>query len=87
MNSSFQSLFQAILLCTFLLVPGRLAAQRLQDPPSPAIATVQPPRILELAEIIPLATAVSGRLASLERATEDGWLSLGWSNSSGKEIN
>ena len=62
MNSSFQSLFQAILLCTFLLVPGRLAAQRLQDPPSPAIATVQPPRILELAEIIPLATAVSGRL-------------------------
>jgi len=39
MNSSFQSLFQAILLLTLLLVPGRLAAQGLQGAPSPAAAS------------------------------------------------
>ena len=66
MNSSFQSLFQAIVLLTLLLAPGSLAAQ------SPAVATAQPPRVPELADLIPLATAVSGRLASLERAMADG---------------
>ena len=66
MNSSFQSLFQALVLLTLVLVPGRLAAQ------SPAAATAQPPRVPALDEIIPLATAVSGRLASLERAMVDG---------------
>ena len=66
MNIAFQSLFQVIVLLTLLLVPARLAAQ------SPAAATVQPPKVPELAELIPLATAVSGRLASLERAMVDG---------------
>jgi potassium-dependent mechanosensitive channel len=66
MHSAFQSLFQAMLLLTLVLVPARLAAQ------SPAAATVQPPKVPELAELIPLATAVSGRLASLERAMGDG---------------
>ena len=66
MNISFQSLFQALVLLTLLLAPGRLVAQ------SPAAATAQPPRVPELAELIPLATAVSGRLASLERAMADG---------------
>src|SRR5215813_10853594 len=66
MNSSFQSLFQAIVLLTLLLAPGSLAAQ------SPAVATAQPPRVPELADLIPLATAVSGRLTSLERAMADG---------------
>ena len=72
MNSSFQSLFQALVLLTLLLVPGRLAAQGLQGTPSPAATTAQPPRVPELAELIPLATAVSGRLASLERTMADG---------------
>ena len=66
MNISFQSLFQALVLLTLLLAPGRLVAQ------SPAATTAPPPRVPELAEIIPLATAVSGRLARLERASADG---------------
>jgi small-conductance mechanosensitive channel len=66
MQISFQSLFQAIVLLTLLLASGRLAAQ------SPAAATTPPPRVPELAEIIPLATAVSERLASLERASAEG---------------
>ena len=66
MNSSFQSLFQALVLLTLVLAPGRLAAQ------SPAAATALPPTVPELAELIPLATAVSGRLARLERASADG---------------
>ena len=66
MKTSFQSLFQAVLLLTLLLAPGRLVAQ------SPAATTAPPPRVPELAEIIPLATAVSGRLARLERASADG---------------
>src|SRR5262249_32846493 len=45
---------------------GRLGAQ-----PQTA-ATAPPPRVPELAEIIPLATAVSSRLARLERAMADG---------------
>src|SRR4030095_13495350 len=72
MNSSFQSLFQAMLLLTLVLVPGRLAAQGLQGAPSPAAATAQPPRGPALDEIIPPATAVSDRVASLERAMADG---------------
>jgi hypothetical protein len=66
MNISLQSLFQAIVLLTLLLAPGRLMAQ------SPTVATAQPPEVPELAEFIPLATAVSGRLTSLERASADG---------------
>jgi small-conductance mechanosensitive channel len=66
MNSSFQNLFQALVLLTLLLAPGRLVAQ------SPAAATTPPPRSPELADLIPLATAVSGRLARLERAMADG---------------
>ena len=66
MQISFQNLFQAIVLLTLLLAPGRLVAQ------SPAAATAPPPTVPELAEFIPLATAVSGRLASLERAMADG---------------
>jgi hypothetical protein len=65
MNIAFQSLFQAMLLLTLFLAPGRLAAQSLA-------ATAPPPAVPELAELIPLATAVSGRLASLERAMADG---------------
>src|SRR4029453_14131739 len=72
MNSSFQSLFRAMLLLTLVLVPGRLAAQGLQGAPSPVAATAQPPRVPALAEILPLATAGAGRLASLERAMVDG---------------
>jgi small-conductance mechanosensitive channel len=66
MHGSFQNLFQAMVLLTLVLAPGRLVAQ------SPAAAPAPPPRVPELAEIIPLATAVSGRLASLERASADG---------------
>ena len=66
MNSSLQSLFQAIVLLSLLLVPGRLVAQ------PPAATTAPPPTVPELAELIPLATAVSGRRASLERAMADG---------------
>jgi small-conductance mechanosensitive channel len=66
MNISCQSLLQALVLLTLVLAPGRLAAQ------SPVAAPTPPPRVPELAEIIPLATAVSGRLASLERAMAEG---------------
>ena len=66
MNIAFQSLVQALVLLTLVLAPGRLVAQ------SPAAAPAPPPRVPELAEIIPLATAVSDRLASLERAMADG---------------
>ena len=66
MNIAFQSLVQALVLLTLVLAPGRLVAQ------SPAAAPAPPPRVPELAEIIPLATAVSDRLARLERAMADG---------------
>jgi small-conductance mechanosensitive channel len=66
MNSAFQSLFQALVLLTLLLAPGRLVAQ------SSAAATAPPPRVPELAELIPLAMTVSGRLASLERTMANG---------------
>lgn len=65
MNIAFHSLFQAIVLLILLLAPGRLVAQ------SPAAATAPPHTVPELAELIPLAAAVSGRLASFERASAD----------------
>src|SRR5215831_11086569 len=72
MHISFQNLFQALVLLTLVLVPGSLAAQASQGGSAPAAATTQPPRVPELAEIIPLATALSERLASLEKALAGG---------------
>jgi potassium-dependent mechanosensitive channel len=72
MRFSLQQLFQVVLLLTLLLAPGRLPAQEPQGAQSPAAATEQPPVVPELADLIPLATALSDRLASLEKAIADG---------------
>ena len=72
MRFSLQTLFQTILLLTLFLFPGRLTAQEPQGAQSPAAATEQPPAVPELADLIPLATALSGRLASLEKTVAGG---------------
>ena len=72
MHLSFQNLVQALVLLTLVLAPGSLAAQASQGGSAPAAATTQPPRVPELAEIIPLATALSERRASLEKALAGG---------------
>src|SRR5262252_1640472 len=72
MHISFQNLFQALVLLTHVLAPGSLAAQASQGGTTPAAATTQPPRVPELADIIPLATALSERLSNLEKALAGG---------------
>ena len=67
MRCSLQNLFRAGLLLALLLSPGRLTAQEPQGAQSPTAATEQSPAVPELADLIPLATALSGRLASLEK--------------------
>ena len=64
-------LFQIVLLLTFFLLPERLIAQESQGTQPPAAAIEQPPVVPELADLIPLATALSGRLASLEKTVAD----------------
>jgi small-conductance mechanosensitive channel len=55
-----------------LLSSERLSAQESQGAQSQAAATAQPPTVPELADLIPLATVLSGRLASLEKTLADG---------------
>lgn len=72
MKCSLQNLFRAGLLLALLLSPERLIAQEPQGAQSPAAAAEQPPATPDIADLIPLATALSGRLASLERTIGDG---------------
>jgi small-conductance mechanosensitive channel len=58
-------------LLALFLFPARLTAQDPQEAQPPAAATEQPPAAPELADLIPLATALSGRLASLEKTISD----------------
>ncbi|HEV8718764.1 MAG TPA: mechanosensitive ion channel domain-containing protein [Candidatus Binatia bacterium] len=69
MKCSLQNLFRAGLLLALFLSPERLIAQEPQDAQSPAVATEQPPAVPELADLVPLATSLSGRLASLEKTS------------------
>ena len=71
MRLSLQKLFQTTLLLTLLLFPGKLIAQESQGTQPPAAAVAQPPAVPELADLTPLATALSDRLASLEKAIVD----------------
>src|SRR4051794_31964841 len=72
MRFSLQKLFQIVLLLTLLLFPGRLTAQESQGAQSPAAAKAQPPAAPDLADLIPLATVLTGRLTSLEKTIADG---------------
>jgi ABC-type transporter Mla subunit MlaD len=72
MRFSLPKPFPTILLLTLLLLPGRLTAQELQSVQAPAATTEQPPAVPELADLIPLATALSDRLAALEKFIADG---------------
>ncbi|HJY83133.1 MAG TPA: mechanosensitive ion channel domain-containing protein [Candidatus Binatia bacterium] len=67
MQWSLRNLFWAGVLLALVLSPARLTAQEPQGAQSPAAATAQPPAVPELADLIPLATALSGRLANLEK--------------------
>jgi small-conductance mechanosensitive channel len=67
MQGSLQNLCRAGVLLALVLSPGILPAQESPDAPPPAAAADQPPAVPELADLIPLATALSGRLASLEK--------------------
>src|SRR5262245_12462314 len=71
MKWSFQNLCRAGVLLALVLCPVRLPAQESQGTQSPAATTAQPPAVPEFADLIPLATALSGRLASLEKAFAD----------------
>ena len=65
MRCSLQNVFRAGLILALLLSPGRLTAQGPQG--APTAGPEQSPAVPELADLIPLATALAGRLASLER--------------------
>ncbi len=69
MRCSFQNLLRASALLALLLPSRGLAAQELQGG-APAAATEQP-AVPELADLIPLATGLSARLADLEKAAGD----------------
>src|SRR5262247_1781493 len=71
MQWSLRNLFWAGVLLALVLSPERLTAQDPQGAQSPAAATAQPPAVPELADLIPMATALSGRLASLEKFIAD----------------
>jgi potassium-dependent mechanosensitive channel len=77
MQCSLSNLFRAGLLLAFLLSPEKLTAQEPQGAQSPAVATEQPPAVPDLVDLIPLTTALSGRLASLEKTIADG-VDLSW---------
>src|SRR3954447_8379918 len=72
MQCSLSNLFRAGLLLAFLLSPEKLTAQEPQGAQTPAVATEQPPAVPDLVDLIPLTTALSGRLASLEKTIADG---------------
>ncbi len=65
MRCPLQNVFRAGLILALLLSPGRLTAQGPQG--APTAGPEQSPAVPELADLIPLATALGGRLASLER--------------------
>jgi prefoldin subunit 5 len=71
MKSSLQSLFHAVLLLALFLAPGRLTAQEPQGAQSPAATPEQPPAVPDLVDLIPLATALTGRLTNLEKTIAD----------------
>jgi DNA repair exonuclease SbcCD ATPase subunit len=71
MQCSLQNLFRASVFLALLLSPERLTAQEPQGVQSPAAATEQPPAVPDLADLIPLATALSDRLANLQKAIAD----------------
>lgn len=71
MHCSLQNVCRAGVLLALLLSQGRLLAQDVQDAQSPAAATEQPPAVPELADLIPLTTVLSDRLASLEKTMAD----------------
>jgi hypothetical protein len=71
MKCSLQNLCRVGLLLAFLFAPGRLSAQESQAAQPPPAAATQPPAIPELADLIPLATVLSGRLSSLEKRLAD----------------
>jgi potassium efflux system protein len=71
MQCSLQTLFRAGLLLALLLAPERLTAQESQVAQSPAVTTAEPSTVPELADLIPLTTVLSGRLASLEKLNAD----------------
>src|SRR5262249_52128911 len=72
MKCSLQHLFRAGLFFALLLSPARLTAQEPQGAQSTAVATAQPVAVPELADIIPQATTLSGRLTSLEKTIAGG---------------
>ena len=72
MQCWFQNLCRAGVLLALLLAPARLTAQdHPQGAQSPTAGAEQPPAVPELADLIPLATALSDRLASLEKTIAD----------------
>src|SRR5262245_50071199 len=71
MRCSLQNLSRAGVVFALLLSPDRLTAQDSPDAPAPAAATGQPPAVPELADLIPSATALSDRLANLEKTIAD----------------
>src|SRR5262245_22452067 len=77
MRPALQTLSQTVLLLTLVLLPGRLLAQAPQSAPSPTAAPAQPPAAPELADLLPLAGALSERLVSLEK-TIAGGVALAW---------
>src|SRR5262249_37771578 len=77
MRPAVQTLGQAVLLLTLVLFPGRLLAQAPQGASSSTTVPEQPLAVPDLADLLPLASALSGRLVSLEKAIA-GSVALSW---------
>src|SRR5262245_28149759 len=71
MKGLFQNLCRTGVLLVLLVFPGALTAQESQEAQSPTAAATQPPAVPELATLIPLATALAGRLPGLEKTLAD----------------
>jgi potassium efflux system protein len=71
MRCSLAKLSRTALLLVLSLLPGRVSAQAPPAEPSPTAATGQRRPLPELADLVPLATAVAERLAALRTAIHD----------------
>jgi potassium-dependent mechanosensitive channel len=71
MQCLLHNAFRAGVLVALLLCPRGLVAQEVQGTKSPSAAAEQPPEVPELADLIPLATDLSERLANLENKVGD----------------
>ncbi|MBN1547362.1 MAG: hypothetical protein JW902_11955 [Syntrophaceae bacterium] len=73
MKLSVKRIFKVVLLMSVLLISSQVTAQEpSQGDQASAVKADTPPETLELADVVPLATEFTVRLATLERAMKHG---------------